>query len=74
MPQTVGKAIEDQNLEHLRDQLVATVNLDEACLFTGDDAECIPEEEKVQEKVEASVKNKESSVDEAEEEEPEGIA
>ena len=33
-----------------------------------------PEEEKVQEKVEASVKNKESSVDEAEEEEPEGIA
>ena len=74
MPQTVGKAIEDQNLEHLRDQLFATVNLDEACLFTGDDAECIPEEEKVQEKVEASVKNKESSVDEAEEEEPEGIA
>jgi len=74
MPQTVGKVIEDQNLEHLRDQLFATVNLDEACLFTGDDAECIPEEEKVPEKVEASVKNKESSVDEAEEEEPEGIA
>ena len=74
MPQTVGKAIEDQNLEHLRDQLFATVNLDEKCLFTGDDAECIPEEEKVPTKVEASVKNKESAVDEAEEEEPEGIA
>lgn len=74
MPQTVGKAIEDQNLEHLRDQLFATVNLDEACLFTGDDAECILEEEKVPTKVEASVKNKESAVDEAEEEEPEGIA
>lgn len=74
MPQTVGNVIEGQNLEHLRDQLFATVNLDEACLFTGDEAECIPEEEKVQEKVEASVKQKKNSVDETEEDEPEGIA
>lgn len=53
MPASVGKIVEDQNLEHLRDQLFATVNLSEECLFTGDELECIPEKEKENEKVEA---------------------
>jgi hypothetical protein len=45
MPGSVGKTIEEQNLEHLRNQLFATVNLNEESLFTEDAAECVPEKE-----------------------------
>ena len=37
----VSKIIEEQNLEHLRDQLFATVNFSEECLFMDDESECL---------------------------------
>ena len=42
----VAESIEKQNLEHLRDQLFATVNLSEESLSMEDESECLTEEEK----------------------------
>jgi len=42
----VAESIEKQNLEHLRDQLFATVNLSEDSLSMEDESECLTEEEK----------------------------
>ena len=38
---SAAKIIEDQNLEHLRDHLFSTVNLDENCLALDDPRECL---------------------------------
>jgi hypothetical protein len=78
MPQTVGKIVGDQNLEHLRDQLFATVNLSEDCLFTEDSSECVPKEEDEKEALVSAAAIKETSADETdapeEEERQPGIA
>ena len=42
-----AKIIEEQNLEHLRDHLFSTVNLDEACLALDDPRECLTPDEKI---------------------------
>jgi hypothetical protein len=49
MPESVSKIIEEQNLEHLRDQLFATVNLSEECLFMDDESECLSVDKKTEE-------------------------
>ena len=42
---SAAKIIEDQNLEHLRDHLFSTVNLNEECLAFDHPSECTKEEE-----------------------------
>ena len=49
MPESVSIIIEEQNLEHLRDQLFATVNLSEECLFMDDESECLSVDKKTEE-------------------------